>query len=273
MPDPISAGAAIAVGAGAAYGLGDAIFGSDEPSDWQKGEYLDQKNYQRWAYLNNIETQREFAKHGVRWRVEDAKAAGIHPVVALGSGGASFAPQSVGDIGVPSPGPSRGSRVADAMGDLGRAGQNISRAVKSGLTETERQQIQMNELQLEGMKLDNAMKSQRLIQGSNQTSQVAPARPEEVIIQPEVTYHKTKGGGLAPAPSEAFADRAEDQLIPSLAWAARNMIFPEIPDRQIPKGHEWFYNPVRAEWTHSKPEDQGAIIKAYNAVRKYKRGK
>lgn len=36
--------------------------------------------------------QREFAQSGIQWRVEDAKKAGIHPVFALGGGGANFSP-------------------------------------------------------------------------------------------------------------------------------------------------------------------------------------
>lgn len=38
----------------------------------------------------NIAMQREFAQHGVQWRVQDAKEAGVHPMYALSSGGAAF---------------------------------------------------------------------------------------------------------------------------------------------------------------------------------------
>lgn len=43
----------------------------------------------------NIALQREFAQMGIRWRVEDAKAAGLHPMYALTGGGAAFAPNPV----------------------------------------------------------------------------------------------------------------------------------------------------------------------------------
>ena len=33
----------------------------------------------------NIVMQKEFAQKGIRWKVEDAKQAGIHPLYALGS--------------------------------------------------------------------------------------------------------------------------------------------------------------------------------------------
>lgn len=37
-------------------------------------------------------SQREFAQHGVRWRVADAKAAGVHPLYALGASTPSYSP-------------------------------------------------------------------------------------------------------------------------------------------------------------------------------------
>lgn len=42
--------------------------------------------------------QREFAQMGVRWRVADAKAAGLHPLAALGTSGASATPVPVSSV-------------------------------------------------------------------------------------------------------------------------------------------------------------------------------
>lgn len=36
--------------------------------------------------------QREFAQHGLQWRAADARAAGVHPVYAMGATGASYQP-------------------------------------------------------------------------------------------------------------------------------------------------------------------------------------
>lgn len=44
----------------------------------------------------NRKMQKEFAQNSVQWRVEDAKAAGIHPLAALGATGASYTPVSSG---------------------------------------------------------------------------------------------------------------------------------------------------------------------------------
>ena len=43
------------------------------------------RNEQNTIALHQMANQREFAKHGIQWRVDDAKAAGIHPLAALGS--------------------------------------------------------------------------------------------------------------------------------------------------------------------------------------------
>lgn len=67
----------------------------------------------RKAAHEQMDMQREFAQQGVRWRVEDAKAAGVHPLYALGAQTHSFQPIAVGD--------SVGSSIASAGQDIGRA--------------------------------------------------------------------------------------------------------------------------------------------------------
>lgn len=65
----------------------------------------------------NRQSQEEFAKHGIRWRVEDAQAAGVHPLFALGGGVTPFTPQATA---------------------FAEAGQNIGRAAFTSMTEGER---------------------------------------------------------------------------------------------------------------------------------------
>lgn len=52
------------------------------------------KKSQEDANAQNAAKQEEFAKHGIQWRVEDAKRAGLHPLYALGGSGASFSPSA-----------------------------------------------------------------------------------------------------------------------------------------------------------------------------------
>jgi len=77
----------------------------------------------RQSVHEQMDMSREFAQMGIRWKVADAKAAGIHPLYALGSQGASYAPISVGD----SYGPA-----------MAQAGQDISGAMRRGQDQAER---------------------------------------------------------------------------------------------------------------------------------------
>ena len=78
----------------------------------------------------NYQAQKEFAQNGIRWRVADAKAAGIHPLYALGASTNSYSPVSgyAGDNGI--------SQAASEFG------QGISRAVQAKMTRDEREAAQ-----------------------------------------------------------------------------------------------------------------------------------
>lgn len=78
----------------------------------------------------NIAAQKEFAQNGIRWRVEDAKRAGIHPLYALGATTNSFSPVSGygGDFG-----------LSDAAANFG---QGLDRAAQAKMTKEERLNVQ-----------------------------------------------------------------------------------------------------------------------------------
>lgn len=73
---------------------------------------------------SNIAMQREFAQNGIRWKVADAKAAGLHPLAALGAQTVGFQPVAVGDTGIGS--------------GLSAMGQDLSRAFRASQTADER---------------------------------------------------------------------------------------------------------------------------------------
>jgi hypothetical protein len=89
------------------------------------------------AQLMSYLTQKEFAQHGIRWKVEDAKAAGLHPLFALGGGGATF---------TPSPVALTGQSWADA-------GQHLGRAASAALTKRE---VENRDLQNEALRAKTA---------------------------------------------------------------------------------------------------------------------
>lgn len=84
---------------------------------------------QREFAQKNLDQQREFAQSGIRWKVQDAISAGLHPLAALGAQVSSFSPISVG---------SSAADIKPTSLDLGDMGQNINRAISAGSTSPER---------------------------------------------------------------------------------------------------------------------------------------
>lgn len=116
----------------------------------------------------NIALQKQFAQEGIRWKVEDAKAAGIHPLYALGAQTSSFSPVSVGAVS--------DSSMPNAMAAMG---QNLGRAMNATRTSSERDEAFITStraLELEGKKLDNDIKRASLA-SAVRTATVAPNPP------------------------------------------------------------------------------------------------
>lgn len=92
----------------------------------------------------NIRLQKDLARKGIQWRVEDANKAGIHPLYAIGAPTATPGPLAVGDT-------SLGQGIANA-------GQDIGRAVTAYGTKADRQtQTALSALQIERAGLENQL--------------------------------------------------------------------------------------------------------------------
>lgn len=147
--------------------VGDALgglFGSDDARD-QRGATSEEndKNRQFAQQQSHDEHQRqkEFAQMGIRWRMNDAREAGIHPLAALGAQGAQYSPT----IAMPAshaPAGGGGNHWGNAFSNMGRSlddmmskemGQNTTRAQIATMTPFQRA---MEALQLENMNLQNA---------------------------------------------------------------------------------------------------------------------
>lgn len=74
------------------YGAAASAFGSLIGGITSYNEGIKNRNAIAKANAQNIAYQREFAKNGIQWRVQDARNAGINPMYALGAQGASFTP-------------------------------------------------------------------------------------------------------------------------------------------------------------------------------------
>lgn len=75
------------------------------------------------ANQQNVQFQKEFAKHGITWKKEDAERAGLHPLFALGGSGATFSPsvRAHHDTSLQNLGQNLGRGVRSAMDDRARA--------------------------------------------------------------------------------------------------------------------------------------------------------
>lgn len=265
---------------GAATSIGAGLLGRREN---RQSQSLNQANVER--QFRNAERdrqlQREFAQHGIRWRVEDAKAAGLHPLFALGGSGATFSPAPISVSG-------HQADTSLARG-LSHAGQDLSRAIDATRTKPERVDARM-----EIMRLDNAQLQNELLKAQINklnASQVGPPMPvsssgahrglvgglggvspdveerplsrtstepgrphQEAGAIPEAGFSRTPSG-LAPVPSADVKERIEDQIIPEIMWSLRNNLLPNIglgtppPKSWLPAGaYEWRWHPGKQEW-------------------------
>lgn len=223
-----------------------------------------QASQERMA-AQNIALQKEFAQQGIKWKVEDAQRAGIHPIYALGAPTHSFSPVSIGDSLSP------GIRAA---------GQDISRAISSTGSALEREiSSTAAALQLEKGGLENELlRTQifRLKQSSNpplpgptdphgimpgqgnsapvlkeETKRAGwnPSNPSaEFHSVPDIGYARTPGGGWMPVPSKDVKERIEDNLPHEVSHYVRNNVMPFLgkhnPPFEAPFNQYWKF-----DWT------------------------
>lgn len=191
---------------GPAIAAGANIIGGIMSRDAQR----DANNANALAAERNIKLQKTFAEEGIRMRVKDARAAGIHPIYALGAQTSSFSPVSVGAI------PETGLAAG-----LANSSQDLSRAFNATRTQPERTEaLAATKLQLEGLALDNDIKRatyasavQRLQQNAN-----PPIPTTGPFVVPEANKSEDRqpimanGSRVLTDPGTSPAKAWEDQL-------------------------------------------------------------
>lgn len=226
----------------------------------------------------NIALQKEFAQSGIQWKVADAKAAGVHPLYALGANTTSFSPVSIG------------SPSGNPLGDgISRAGQDLSRAMAatsnsttrlvSGLT-VERSMLENDLLRVQIAKakqqigppvptahpsaLDALFSGQGDAQKGMTISDLIKFKPHEVTPtaygqkyaepgpMPEVGYTRSPSGGYMVTPSKDYKDRAEDFGPLGWQWWIKHQLLPNIglnhtppPSVQLKDDEQWYYHPYQ----------------------------
>lgn len=125
----------------------------------------------------NMQMQEDFAQRGIRWRVRDAKAAGIHPLAALGAQTQSFSPVSFSATADTS--------FANAAANMG---QDIGRAVNATRTAGEREtafQKSVQALTLEKGALENQLLASQIKRLQVQSNPPMPAMAGAPFAEPE----------------------------------------------------------------------------------------
>lgn len=232
------------------------------------GGFFDRDSNQKIANENNA-LQREFAQNGIRWKVEDAKAAGIHPLAALGAQTLPFTPA-----------------FGDNMGtSFASMGQDIGRAIDSTRTGEERNSARITALQVERGELENELLRSQIHQLNQnpppmptagdsaipqdltkaglvktvpvQIAHTEPGQPaKEAGVIPDYTFTRTADGAFVPVPSDAMKQKMEDNFLPETLWSIRNNFLPNIgsgppppPRSYLPEGfNSWKWSIKLQGW-------------------------
>lgn len=228
---------------------------------------------------DNIAFQNDLAKNGVRYRVEDAKAAGIHPLFALGMSPFNPSPVSVGGDG--------GTNFSEGFS---RMGQNLSRAIDSTRTSDERVSARLQALGLERAELQNDLLRSQIARNNQQmgppmpssspdpygsrflSSDQGPLITDEPLERhgfdpgnpsleagsiPDVGWTRTRTG-WQPVQSKDAKERLEEDVIGNLLWSFRNRLVPWVhgkgpgaPPISLARemgGVGWRFNRAKGEW-------------------------
>lgn len=247
------------IGTGASMGMDYWAMTEQQKEASRAREQADRLNTQ------NYMAQKEFAQNSIRWRVEDAIAAGLHPLAAIGASGTGYSPSSVvGDT----------DNSKSEM--IGRMGQNISRAISAGSTRQEREyadrQRLMWETQLKGSQLDNEYK-QVLIDKARAPNPPIPNTVDNNINQdeiPDTVYRVNNDGSLSPEVPERLGESLEASPgvfglnMGEVEWWIRNKGIPRLlPDKynvlpypdsryKIEPDKYWDWNQLRGAWVKKK---------------------
>lgn len=252
-------------------------------------------------YQQEAAWRRTMATHGIQFRVQDAKKAGIHPVYAMGN--------------TPTYTPISRNFSGDNFDWIGKTGQNLGRAIDAQQTKAERAKNdaytgQMQKLSLERAQLQNdLLRSQIAVRA--QAGQ-GPARPSvrRGSVDPNLTGQGDAGGrrtvgsagvvvdpvkqspvrkgtpsqaqgvhssntflrtatGYSPVKAEKAAERLEDDFVGNLIHAGRRYLGPLFGIGRPPgfspgKGKKWVWNPFQFEWQAKTKGKVPWYLKSYD---------
>lgn len=243
--------------------------------------YNEQMLAKQWAREDVLRSQeeklqREFAQSGIQWRAADARAAGIHPVAAMGAQTTSYS-SSVGNSSF-SPGTSTGAApfAAKNLGSgISAAGQDLGRAINAAATDYQRADQAQAEaaeakLRLSNLNMQNQLLAsqiaknlavgpsmpsparKRMIDGQGNTpSSTARVKWEpmetqqrsssDVAAEPQdiadVGWARTGRKRAVPVMSDIAKDRLEEDKWGTFQWVLRNNLAPMVGLNMHPPPH------------------------------------
>jgi hypothetical protein len=235
----------------------------------------------------NIAHDKEFAQYGVRWRTNDARKAGIHPLAAMGA-----------QISQPNPVSAftQAAQLQSKERIFSNLGQDISRAAMAAATDQNRYARAMKKETLKNAQLKNqALQAEIDLTRSQLGPSIPDARlsgnnsPEvsvagrnalrgKIRVEPQTVvthakrghfseptwitktgYAKTRDGGLRPVPASEMKRRIEDSW---QQWQAdaENVLLPNLgsngtkPPYNPGKGREWYWRYDDQAWHTRKKQ-------------------
>lgn len=231
--------------------------------------------------------QKQFAQNQIQWKVADAKAAGVHPLYALGAPTISFSP--VGDGGAGASLSELGQDLTRArmagMDSRQRAAEFAATAARNAMND--RMAAERHAIDLEHGALQNdLLRSQLARMNSAQVGPSSPsAAPGSVEFQPsrptvsarndrsrdpgtitDYRYAYTDGGRrLVLAPSTDWQGNVDDFTNPqTLGWTWRNNVIPffnrraltppDTRDYPVRPGYEWHWTGM--DWVQRRIRDR-----------------
>lgn len=219
--------------------------------------------------------QKEFAQMGIRWKVEDAKAAGLHPLAAIGAAGASYSPQAV------VLGEDRLGGAVQALNEMQRHGQNTNRAQAATMTEDERR---LAGLTLRNAELRNQLLEAQIANLRQPTNPPMPTTtgaprglPEGVVLEPSkqvmskpgsphleaaptpaLKRFNIGGGASVDLPSQAMSESVEAMgpfagpLLVGISKLREAWHGHSRPKTAPPAGYDWAWSPWKQSWSLEK---------------------
>lgn len=226
-------------------GTGSQLFGDYMAREAAGDEAQRQRQHQDQVNAANYAMQKEFAQMGIRWRAEDARAAGIHPLAAIGANTTGATPSF------------QASEPSYHKSDFySKMGQNLSRAVAATMTSQERLE---NKLRLEGLSIDNQIKQAEL--DKLKLGPPAPvvnkaSEPWQENTHPSVAYMRSPTG-LVPIMPPDLAEALESDEMNQRQWVIRykggpNVKPTEKPDNKFlpPGAVGWKWSFKNQEWQY-----------------------